>query len=293
MTTNEPIPLLINPGSGSAARVRAELAEDPRVEVRCLEAKNLGRALRQSAKEGCERVIVCGGDGTLALAATHLAGTDTALAVIPGGTLNHFAARHQIPSDPAAALTLALTGAPRSVPVGYVNDRLFINTSSVGAYVTFVRTREYLEQRMSYHLASVLAGLRRLLRMRNARVILGNEQVRTPLVFVGVDERDLQFPVLGDRKATGRAGLHVIAIRSEGPWETVKLAFNAMIRGIDPLTKSHHLESFITDNLALAYRRRRSRIIVALDGELVRVRAPLHYRYINDGMRVVLPVIPE
>src|SRR2546423_4518658 len=39
-----------------------------------------------------ERVVVaCGGDGTVNAVAQHLAGADGVMAVVPGGTLNHFA----------------------------------------------------------------------------------------------------------------------------------------------------------------------------------------------------------
>jgi hypothetical protein len=43
-----------------------------------------------------------------------------------------------------------------------VNGRLFLSTSSVGAYVTFVRARERIEPRVGYHIASAVALLRLL-----------------------------------------------------------------------------------------------------------------------------------
>ncbi len=46
---------------------------------------------REAAGDGFEAVVVLGGDGTLNEAANGLAGTDTALAALPGGSTNVFA----------------------------------------------------------------------------------------------------------------------------------------------------------------------------------------------------------
>ena len=53
-----------------------------------------------------------------------------------------------------------------------VNGRVFLNTSSVGAYVTFVRARERLEQYLGYHIASFVAAVQLLFRLPTFRVTL-------------------------------------------------------------------------------------------------------------------------
>src|SRR5690606_28740196 len=121
-------------------------------------------------------------------------GRDTEIAIIPGGTLNHFAQRIGIPINAAEALEIALHCDAYPIDVGYVNDRLFVNTSSVGAYSVFVRSRKYLQNRMNYFPASLIAGFRRFLRFRRLRVNLAGKQLKTPLVFIGVGERQLSFP---------------------------------------------------------------------------------------------------
>ena len=288
-----PLPVLINASAGSAETTRDIVKHDPRISLKVLPPHQIARAADRAIAKGIRRVAVCGGDGTLSLAASRLIGSHTELAVLPGGTLNHFAARLNIPIPPEPALELALNGRARQVGVGVVNDRVFLNTSSVGAYVTFVRSRDYLENRhgMSYHLASLLAGLRRLVRLRSARIELNGDRLRSPLVFVGVGERELQLPALGQHKHDGRDGLHLIAIRRGRRTETLKLAVDAMFRGIDPLMRAQHLESRMLEKIELGYRRMRRKVIVAVDGELIKLSAPLRYHFAAQGLSVVTPPV--
>lgn len=283
------VPVFINPESGSAAGIMQCLEADKRLQIHALPAGDMADAIRQQVAAGASRILVSGGDGTLALAAGVVAGTETALGVIPGGTLNHFAKRMGIPVEPQAALELALDGEPRPVDVGYVNGRLFLNTSSVGEYVHFVRTRERLERYMSYHLASVLAGIRRLWRWRNAKLVLDGTVLRTPLVFIGVGERELAFPALGSACEDGADGLHLVSLHTDGLLPTFKLAFNIMLKGADPMSRTQQLDSRVIHGLELAYRRKRRGILVATDGELALLDSPLEYRYAHDALQVVLP----
>lgn len=285
--SNKTVPVFINPESGSASGIIDLLRQDQRLTVYALPAADMADAIRKAIEDGATRLLVSGGDGTIALASSVLAGTAIALGVIPGGTLNHFARRLGIPTDPQAAIELALTGQAQPVDVGYVNDQLFINTSSVGAYVRFVRTREYLERRMNYQLASLLAGIRRLLRLRSARIQLDGNTIRTPLVFVGVGERKLSFPNMGQTHAEGQSGLHLLAVKTENWWETLKLAFNILLWGRDPLEQAQTLEDRMIDALVLDYRRKRHRIHVTVDGELVFLKPPLHYRFAAGELLVI------
>lgn len=284
------IPAFINPLSGSARQVKKEIEADSRFALFEVEPKDMAAALKKEIDNGATRILACGGDGTLALAAGHLVDTGVELAVFPGGTLNHFAARMGLPEESRQILDLAAVGEASTVDVGFVNDQIFLNTSSVGAYVHFVRTRNHLEKRMRYTVASLLAGFRRLLRMRSARVNLDGTIIKTPMVFVGVGERELSVPFLGQDKVDGRRGLHLIAILGAGSLSTITLAFNAILRGIEPLSKTRQVENRILESVELNYaRRKRKWIPVATDGEIHLLRAPLRYELRSDVLKVVRP----
>jgi YegS/Rv2252/BmrU family lipid kinase len=78
--------------------------------------------------------LVCawGGDGTVNEIARAVAGTGTALGVVPAGSGNGLALELGIPRDPAAALSVALGRRERVIDVGDVEGRLFVNLCGIG-----------------------------------------------------------------------------------------------------------------------------------------------------------------
>ena len=85
-----------------------------------------------AAARGLSLVFVCGGDGTLNEAANGLAGTDTALALIPAGTVNIWAKEMQIPRKPVKAVKAAIEGDRRRVDLGRAGERCFLLMAGYG-----------------------------------------------------------------------------------------------------------------------------------------------------------------
>lgn len=286
---NQPVPVYYNPGAGSSERAIGEMRNDARIQLEKVSPVEMTETIKEAVKKGTKRILVSGGDGTIALAATILADKTTELAIIPSGTLNHFAQRNGIPVNVEEAIDVALNCKARLVDVGYVNDCLFLNTSSVGAYSVFVRSRNYLENRMHYLPASIIAGVRRLVNFRPVRVRLTDKQLRTPLVFIGVGERELRLPLLGQAKEHGRSGLHFIAVDCHNKIKMFSLVMKAFFWGVDPMTKETNVENRVVNDIELNFRRRKRKVTVALDGELRRLHAPLKYRYAPGEILVALP----
>jgi diacylglycerol kinase family enzyme len=185
---------------------------------------------------------------------------------------------------------LATEGACRSVDIGTVNGRVFLNTSSVGAYVGFVRVREQLERHLGYRAATALAALRLLLQMRSIAVevdVDGKPHVyRSPLVFIGVGERELQLPKLGSRVQNGKRGLHIMVVRGRTRARLLALALAAVARGVKSVSRTPQLDSFLVDRFRITVRRAG---LIAIDGELVRMPTTLDYELRRNALRVVCP----
>ena len=122
-----------------------------RHEVQVVETNRRGHATRfaqDAAHRGLDLVVSFGGDGTLNEVATGVAGTDTALGVLPGGSTNVFARTIGLPNDPVSAAELLLAGLDdpatniRPIGLGRVNGRFFCFHTGVGFDAAVVRTVE-------------------------------------------------------------------------------------------------------------------------------------------------------
>jgi diacylglycerol kinase family enzyme len=284
------IPALVNTASGTADEAREALRSNDAFELHEAAPDQLDSALRDLVANKVPRLLIAGGDGTIATAAAVLLKTDVELAILPGGTLNHFAVDLGIPVEPEKAFELAVVGRARPADVGMMNDRVFLNTSSVGAYVHFVRVREYLEQYVGYRIASFFAALRVLFQLRMITVELEaageRHTYRTPMVFIGTGERELKLPLLGKRVPGGKRGLHVMIVRGRTRGRLMAIALNAVARGVKTAAQTPELDSFIVEACTIKLRRA-SRI--ALDGELISDKSTLEYRLNRDAIEVVCP----
>jgi YegS/Rv2252/BmrU family lipid kinase len=133
--------LVFNPESGRARaketmldRVLPVLARaGMNVDVRPTERPSHATEIAaQAAREGVERVLSWGGDGTLNEVMRGLVETETALGVLPGGTVNVFAREVGIPRSIEAAAETFVRGEVRRIPVGTAADRPFLLMTGVG-----------------------------------------------------------------------------------------------------------------------------------------------------------------
>lgn len=101
------------------------------------------RLSRAAASDGIDAVVVLGGDGTLNEAANGLVGTDTALAVLPGGSTNVFARIIGVPGDPVDAAGWLLDALARDavsrIGLGVANGRYFLFNCGIGLDAAVVR----------------------------------------------------------------------------------------------------------------------------------------------------------
>jgi undecaprenyl-diphosphatase len=158
----EGLVLVANNGSGTAERARALRAALPAAEIVECRPDDL-RAELEKAAERARVLGVCGGDGTVNAAAEVALGHGLPLAVLPGGTLNHFA--YDLGVEDVRGLSRALEqGEGVRVDVARFTSGhkrgIFLNTFSLGVYPELVRERERWADRIGGWPAGVLAALR-------------------------------------------------------------------------------------------------------------------------------------
>jgi diacylglycerol kinase family enzyme len=303
MSAAAPVPVILNPSSGTghgapqAERLQA-LFHDAGLAARIIspaDGAQLFEAAQREARARPPLIVAGGGDGTVSAVAGALAGSGIALGVLPLGTLNHFARDVGVSLDIAQAVRDIAAGRTREVDVGEVNGRVFINNSSLGLYPHVVRERDRRRRLLGVGKwrAMLWASMKVLRRYPfvDVSLNLGGQQkaLRTPFVFVGNNEYEMQGSDLGTRKrldcgllsiylapTTGRLGLLGLALRG---------LFGRLAKGRD----------FEMTQVAAAqirpHRRKHKKkhMLVSTDGEVSSMETPIEYRVRPKALRVIVP----
>ena len=194
--------IIANPTSGSQIRQAHRMEETIRflsnagwkVELQRTEAPgDAGRIAREAVDRHTGVVIVAGGDGTINEVIQELAGSETALGVLPTGTANVWARETNIPLDYAGAREVLVHGKTRQVDLGHVNGRYFLLMAGIGldGEVTLAIEKKPIKRlgALAYLLVGAWLGLGyesfrvymtingRLVKKHALQVIIGNTQL--------------------------------------------------------------------------------------------------------------------
>jgi len=270
------------------ARVSSELGTQAQVIVTRTGGELVPLA-RRAVSEKNSRVAAGGGDGTVNAVAGAVAGTDTALGVLPMGTLNHFAKDAGIPLDLEAAVRNFFTGRVVKVDVGEVNGRVFVNNSGIGVYPHLVREREQQQRRgHSKWLAFVIAVAAVLRRYSRLRVRLHMSEAQalarlTPFLFVGNNKYEVAGLEIGRRLSLTTARLWVCTAPRAARRNLIGMAWRTLTGHVS----DHELNAIEVEEIWVDAAT--PRINVSTDGEVSLMAAPLHYRVRPGVLGVVLP----
>lgn len=252
--------------------------------------EKLIEAARDAIAQKPSVIVAGGGDGTLNAIAALVVDTKIALGVLPLGTLNHFAKDLQIPLDPEDAARNILEGHTVSVDVGEVNGKIFLNNSSLGIYPRIVRHRER-QQRLGFKKWPAFAWatmtvLRRYIFLSVAlQTATGKIVRRTPFVFIGNNEYQMETLNMGGRTCINAGLLSVFLAHRTGRWGLLRLAVRALFGS---LREAKEFDTFCTKEIVIETRHKT--IDVATDGEVNRMDTPLSYRTRAGALRVIVPI---
>jgi undecaprenyl-diphosphatase len=141
--------------------------------------------LGEAARSGRATALgVAGGDGSVAAAAAVALEHGLPLAVIPAGTLNHFARDVGLESV-QDAVDAVVAGSAVRVDVADVNGTPFLNTASIGAYPDMVRRRDELTDRMGKWMAMTVAAAQVLRSQAPVRLVINGRPLTVWIVFIG------------------------------------------------------------------------------------------------------------
>lgn len=129
-------------------------------------AARLPQLVRAAVAEGCDLIVLGGGDGSISSAVAALARQPTVLGLLPLGTANDFARTLGIPTDLEEACATVARGKVVDVDVGLAGDTYFVNVISLGLGGAVIQSVSPELKRLARRLAYPVATARALLRYR-------------------------------------------------------------------------------------------------------------------------------
>jgi diacylglycerol kinase family enzyme len=291
-----PIPVFVNRSGGTAGKFSDKLTGElcnafaeagAKICIQLLEGDDLGPALK--AVVGAPVVVVGGGDGTQGSAAARLADTDSALGILPLGTLNHLARQLEIPLDLPGAAAVAVSGRQIHIDLGQVGHTVFVNNASIGLYTSMVRKRE--ASRLPKWLATLPAALTVLRDMKVRPLQIdwgeGSREIVTPLLFIGNKRYALDGLRIGKRNALDEGILSVFAVRYRGRFRLLLFALRVLVGRADPA----HDFTALSETGRLTVQGSGS-LAVAHDGEIDQMDLPLTFEVRPKALAVMVPIVP-
>ncbi len=241
----------------------------------------------KAAQSDAEIIVAAGGDGTINAVASAVIESGKTMGVLPFGTMNHFAKDLHIPLELEGAIQTIVAGETVSIDVGEVNGRIFVNNSSLGLYPNIVRERQK-QQRLGWgkwpaYVWAALAVLRRY-PFLNVRLSVDGKELtsRTPFVFVGNNEYEMETLNIGGRTCLDAGKLSLYMSHRTGRLGLIRLAFRALFGG---LRQEKDFIALCTKDVWIETKHRHVR--VAVDGEVLVLEPPLHYRVRPRALRVL------
>ena len=189
--------LIINPSSGKGAgkEIQSDLekalsASFDDVEIRFTEGEGDAKDwAREASDEGCEAVVVVGGDGTVNEGISGIAEADSTIkfGFIPLGTANDLARALGISLEPQKAAEDLANFKTRKIDIAKINDLYFCNVAAIGSIPTAVMETSSEEKSKFGFFAYVRDSM---------RAVLNDNQYTYKLVLDDDEEIEISTKVL-------------------------------------------------------------------------------------------------
>jgi YegS/Rv2252/BmrU family lipid kinase len=231
-------------------------------------------------------ILIAGGDGTVDNVVNHMKqlGINLPIAVIPTGTANDFAKFLGIPHEVELACEQILTSQVKTIDIGRINDKYFVNVASTGLFTDISqRTSVTLKNTMG-KLAYYVKGIEQLPNFKKLKIKVNSKEIEYDgdmylmLIFNGQTAGNLKFAY----KAEVDDGyLDVIIIKAGTIKDMVALLIK-MLRG-EHLEDAHNLIYFKTDKV---YVECHEDLVTDIDGERG-PDFPLVIECIKGGLKIL------
>jgi diacylglycerol kinase family enzyme len=289
------------------ARVVIHKALSADHEVILKETNRRGHATRLAqgaAADGLDAAIVLGGDGTLNEAANGLAGSQTALGVLPGGSTNVFARTIGMANDPIEATSQLLSalaaGSVERIGLGRANARYFLFHAGIGFDAAVVRRVEEMASLKRYFgpalfvVATLMTWARGYDHRRPAFSVRTGDTVIDDGYFSVCLNTD-PYTFLGNRPLHLAPGTTVNGDMSLVTFDSLKLrailpAFVSALRGDEKPAKHRHVS--LVRGVSSATVKGHRPLPYQLDGDFVGEPDQIELTWAPMALSIVVPMVP-
>ncbi len=244
---------------------------------------------RKFAAEGEPVVIAAGGDGTLNAVVSGLAGTQTALGIIPAGTMNVFAREMGIPANSLPkALEVIEQGLVKEVDLFSANGAPFVQMAGVGFDAKVIEETKWESKKMLGPLAYLLSAVKvlgespPLMEIRSAD---GRVETGVAVLCGNGSLYGGQFKLF--RKADNLDSMLDVIVFKEAGYRLVLDSLHGIVQGGIDLAES--ISYFQSEGVTVTADRE---VPVEIDGELLGRFEEISFFETSSRLRVLAPEQP-
>ena len=255
------------------------------VPYRITAGEDVGVALSDIKDGNYKYILIAGGDGTVDSVVNAMAknGISLPIGILPVGTANDFSKFLGMPSDVEEACKQILSSEVKSVDLGSINDKYFVNVASTGLFTDVSQKTDVNLKNTIGKLAYYLKGLEELPNFRKLHVNILSKEVEFDgemyllLVFNGATAGNFN---LATRADACDGLLDIIMFKAVQIYELLPLFIKVL--------KGEHLDSnkvlyFKTDYLKVECH---EDIVTDIDGEKG-PDFPLEIKCIKGGLKIL------
>jgi diacylglycerol kinase family enzyme len=244
---------------------------------------------RIASARAVDAIVAGGGDGTISAAAAACADSGVALGVLPLGTMNLFARSLKIPLAVEPAAEALAGGRIAAADIARVNGRIFVHALTLGFHATLVEEREKTptyRSRIEKMIGSARSWWLVIRQPRRLSLTIRTDHQTLERQTIGLVVTNNVFGAghlpYADALDTGLLGIYVA--RGESPAEIVRITAEAAVGLVSKSPLIEHLTSQAVD-----IRPGKRHIKATVDGELVRLAAPIRVESVPGGLKVLVP----
>lgn len=254
------------------------------------EPNKLVEILKNIKSQSYNAVIIGGGDGTVRSAAEVLIESEIPLVILPLGTFNLLAKAIEYPNNIDELFSIIKNGKTKQIDLAEINGKIIINHAWIGFYFYILKLRKKNraiigKSRLLKMIFNTL-GLFRKLPIYHLKLKLENDEARfkTCLVYIGNNEFKSNIFNLWERKSLSSGMLSVKILNCSTRWKLFLCMLHTLFNSS---SQSKYISEFSTDELIIeSYD---DLINVVIDGELFRLKNPLHFINHHKKLTVFIP----